>query len=104
MGFVSPSPYHASQTLTIGGGKESMSRAYSAAKQTGCYFTVTCSHALWKAESSASWVTLKTTSGTGTAKLTYDIAANTSTSARIATIKVTSRGLTRTCTIKQSGK
>ena len=85
------------------GGKTSMSRTYGSAKQTGCYFTVTCSQTSWTAVSSASWVTLKTASGTGTAQLTYDVAANTSTSARTATIKVTSRGLTRTCTITQKG-
>ncbi len=86
------------------GGKTSMSRTYAAAKQTGCYFTVTCSQTSWTAVSSASWVTLKTSGGTGTGTLTYDIAANTSSSSRTATIKVTSRGLTRTCTIKQNGK
>ena len=85
------------------GGKTEMSRTYAAAKQTGCYFSVTCSKSQWTAVSSASWVTLKTASGTGTGTLTYDIAANTSTSMRTATIKVTSRGLTRTCTIKQRG-
>jgi len=37
-------------------------------------------------------------------KVTYSAAANTSTSDRTATIKVTSRGLTRICTIKQKGK
>jgi len=82
----------------------SMTRTYEAAKQTGCYFSVTCSQSPWTAVSSASWVTVKTTSGTGTAKLYYDVAANSSTSQRTATIKVTSRGLTRTCTIKQKGK
>ena len=88
------------------GGKTSMSRTYDASKQTDCYFTVTCSQSPWTAVSSASWLTIKTgsASGTGTAKLYYNAAANTSSSARTATIKVTSRGLTRTCTIKQNGK
>ena len=85
------------------GGKTSMSRTYDAAKQADCYFTVSCSQSAWTAVSSASWVTIRSDSksGTGTAKFYYDVAANTSTSARTATIKVTSRGLTRTCTIKQ---
>ena len=88
------------------GGKTSMSRTYDAAKHADCYFSVTCSQSPWTAVSSASWLTLHSDSksGTGTAKLYYDVAANTSTSARTATIKVTSRGLTRTCTIKQKGK
>ena len=88
------------------GGKTSMSRTYDAAEQADCFFSVTCSQSSWTAVSSASWVTLHSDSksGTGTAKLYYDVAANTSTSARTATIKVTSRGLTRTCTIKQNGK
>ena len=80
-----------------------MSRTYDMAKQTDCNFTVTCSQTSWTAVSSASWVTLKTASGTGTAKLYYDVAANKTKSVRTATIKVTSRGLTRTCTIKQNG-
>ena len=88
------------------GGKTEMSRTYEASKQTDCYFSVTCSQSAWTAVSSASWVTLKSgsASGTGSGKVYYDVAANTSTSQRTATIKVTSRGLTRTCTIKQKGK
>jgi len=88
------------------GGKTSLTRSYEATKQTGCYFSVTCSQSPWTAVSSASWVTLTSDSksGTGSGKVTYSVAANTSTSQRTATIKVTSRGLTRTCTIKQKGK
>ena len=88
------------------GGKTSMLRTYDAATHADCYFTVTCSQASWTAVSSASWVTLHSDSksGTGTAKLRYDVAANTSASQRTATIKVTSRGLTRMCTIKQKGR
>ena len=84
------------------GGKESMSRTYDAAKHAGCYFSVACSQSPWTAASSASWVTLKTSSGTGTGTLTYDVAAN-SGSQRTATITVTSRGLSRVCTITQRG-
>jgi len=88
------------------GGKTSLTRTYEAAKQTGCYFSVTCSQSPWTAVSSASWVTLTSDSksGTGSGKVTYSVAANTSTSDRTATIKVTSRSLTRTCTITQKGK
>ena len=83
-----------------------MARTYEATGQAGCYFSVTCSQSPWTAVSSASWVTLHSDSksGTGSGQIYYDVAANTSTSARTATIKVTSRGLTRTCTIKQNGK
>ena len=85
------------------GGKTSMARTYASAKQTGCNFTVTCSQTSWVAVSSASWVTLTTASGTGTAKLTYNVAANTSSSKRTAMIIVMSRGLSRVCTITQRG-
>ena len=83
-----------------------MSRTYDAARHDDCYFSVTCSQSPWTAVSSASWVTLHSDSksGTGSGQIYYDVAANTSTSQRTATIKVTSRGLTRTCTIKQKGK
>ena len=88
------------------GGKTSMSRTYDADEQADCCFTVTCSQSPWTAVSSASWVTIYSDceSGIGTAKLYYYVAANMSASSRTATIKVTSRGLTRTCTIKQNGK
>ena len=87
------------------GGKTSLSRSYEAAKQSDCYFSVTCSQSPWTAVSSASWVTLASDSksGTGSGKVTYSVAANTSASQRTATIKVTSRSLTRTCTITQKG-
>ena len=80
-----------------------MSRSYSVDAQTDCYFTVTCSQSPWTAKSSASWLTVKAASGIGTTKLYYDVSANTSSAKRTATIKVTSRGLTRTCTITQKG-
>ena len=88
------------------GGKTSVTRTYDAAERLDCFFSVTCSQSSWTAVSSASWLTLHSdsTSGIGTAKLYYDVAANASSSSRTATIKVTSRGLTRTCTIKQDGK
>jgi len=89
------------------GGSTSMTRTYGAAEQMDCCFTITCSQSPWTAVSSASsWVMLHpdSKSGNGTYKIYYDVAANTSTSQRTATIKVTSRGLTRTCTIKQKGK
>ena len=85
------------------GGKTSMSRSYSVDAQADCYFTVTCSQSPWTAKSSASWLTVKTASGTGTTKLYYDVAANTS-AGRMATITVTSRGLSRVCTVKQDGE
>ena len=85
------------------GGQTSISRAYENTAQPDCFFSVTCSQSPWTAVSSASWVTLHSdnTSGIGTAKLYYDVAANTSSSSRTATIEVTSRSLTRTCTITQ---
>ena len=85
------------------GGKTSLSRTYENAAQSGCYFGVTCSQSPWTAVSSASWITLQSgsSSGTGSGKVCYNIAANTGSSKRTATIKVTSRGLTRTCTITQ---
>ena len=89
------------------GGSTSMTRTYGAAEQMDCCFTITCSQSPWTAVSSASsWVMLHpgSKSGNGTYKIYYDVAANTSTRQRTATIKVTSRGLTRTCTIKQKGK
>ena len=85
------------------GGKTSMSRTYENAAQSGCNFSVTCSQSPWTAVSSASWITLQSgsSSGTGSGKVYYNVAANSGSSKRTGTIKVTSRGLTRTCTITQ---
>ncbi len=56
----------------------------------------------WTAESSATWVQLKTVSGSGNGTIVYDVAAYTTTAeARIGTITVTGGGITRTFTITQ---
>ena len=58
----------------------------------------------WTAKSSASWLTVKTASGSGDGTIVYDVAANTGTSERTATITVTGGGITRTFTVTQNGK
>ena len=58
----------------------------------------------WTAKSSASWLTVKTASGSGNGKIVYNVAANSGTSSRTATITVSGGGKTATFTVTQSGK
>lgn len=56
----------------------------------------------WTAKSSATWLTLKTTSGSGDGTIVYDVAAyTTAAEARTGTITVTGGGITRTFTVTQ---
>ena len=55
----------------------------------------------WKAESSVSWLMVKTASGSGSGMIVYELAANTEMDARTATITVTGGGLARTFTVTQ---
>ncbi len=58
----------------------------------------------WSASSDQSWVSITTgETGSESGTVTYDVSANSSTSARSATIAVTGGGITRSCTITQSG-
>lgn len=61
----------------------------------------------WKAQTSASWITLRSTSGTGSGYLYFDIKPNTGTSTRTATIKVyytNAPNISATVTVTQSGQ
>ena len=86
-------------TLTLGASE----RTFTADAASGKELKVTADVA-WTAKSSASWLAVKTASGTGNGKILYNVAANASASARTATITVTGGGLTRTFTAKQDGK
>lgn len=57
----------------------------------------------WWAESSASWLTVKTAGGTGDGTIVYDVSANTGAEERTGTITVTGAGITRSFTVTQSG-
>jgi hypothetical protein len=86
-------------TLTLGAGE----RSFTAAAATGKELKVTADVA-WTAKSSASWLKVRTAGGSGNGTILYNVAANTGTSSRKATITVTGGGLTRTFTATQSGQ
>ena len=86
-------------TLTLGASE----RTFTADAANGKELKVTADVA-WTAKSSASWLTVKTASGSGNGKIVYNVAANTGTASRTATITVEGGGLTRTFTVNQDGK
>ena len=57
----------------------------------------------WMAVSGASWLTVKTASGSGNGKIVYNVAANAGTGPREGTITVSGCGLTRVFTVTQDG-
>ena len=79
------------------------SRSFTAAAAKGKQVGVTASMA-WTAKSSASWLTVKTASGTGNGTISYNVAANTGTASRTGTITVAGGGYVRTFKVTQSGK
>ncbi len=84
--------------LELGSSERTFTAAAANSKELSVTATVS-----WTAKSSASWLTLKTASGSGNGKIVYNVAANTGTGLRTATITVTGGGITRTFTVKQSG-
>ena len=86
-------------TLTLG----ATERTFTADAASGKELKVTA-NVSWTAKSSASWLVVKTASGTGNGKIVYNVAANTSASSRTATLTVSGGGLTRTFTVNQDGK
>ena len=78
-------------------------RSFTADAASGKVLAVTA-NVSWTAKSSASWLAVKTASGTGNGNITYDVAANSGTSSRTGTITVSGGGLTRVFTVTQSGK
>lgn len=88
----------ATAVLTLG----SNERAFTAAAANSKELSVTA-NVSWTAKSSSSWLTLKTTSGSGNGTIVYNVAANTGTGSRTATITVTGGEITQTFTVKQSG-
>ena len=86
-------------TLTLGASE----RTFTADAANSKELKVTADVA-WTAKSSASWLTVKTASGSGNGKIVYSVAANAGTASRTATITVEGGGLTRTFTVKQDGK
>lgn len=78
-------------------------RTFTADAASGKELKVTA-NVSWTAKSSASWLVVKTASGSGNGKIVYNVAANTSASSRTATITVSGGGLTRTFTVKQDGQ
>ena len=85
--------------LELGGS----SRTFTAAAATGKELAVTA-NVSWTAKSSASWLALKTASGTGNGKIVYNVAANAGTGSRTGKITVAGGGKTATYTVSQSGK
>ena len=84
--------------LTLG----TTSRTFTSAAAGGKELGVTANVA-WTAKSSASWLTVKTASGSGNGTIVYNVAANTGTASRTGKITVTGGGLTQTFTVVQSG-
>ncbi len=82
---------------------KSSSRSFTAAAASGKEMSVTA-NVSWTAKSSASWLAVKTASGSGNGKIVYNVAANTGTGSRTATITVAGGGLTRMFTATQEGK
>lgn len=85
-------------TLELGASE----RSFTADAASGKLLAVTADVS-WTAKSSASWLTVKTASGSGSGNIECALAANTGT-ARTGTITVSGGGLTRTFTVSQSGK
>ena len=86
-------------TLTLGAGERSFTADAANWKELAVTANVP-----WTAKSSASWLTVKTECGSGNGKIVYNVAANSGTASRSATITVTGGGITRTFTAIQSGK
>ena len=85
-----------SATLTLGAG----SRTFTASAENSKELAVTA-NVSWTAKSSASWLAVKTTSGSGNGKIVYNVAENTGETVRTGTITVSGGGLTRTFTVTQ---
>lgn len=87
--------------LVLGSSERSFTADAANSKELGVSASAGVS---WTAKSSATWLTVKTTSGSGIGKIVYSVAANTGTGTRTATITVTGGGTTRTFTVTQAGK
>ena len=87
--------------LVLGASERSFTADAANSKELGVSASAGVS---WTAKSSATWLTVKTTGGTGIGKIVYSVAANTGTGTRTATITVTGGGTTRTFTVTQAGK
>ena len=77
-------------------------RTFTASAAGGKELKVTA-NVSWTAKSSASWLGLKKTSGTGNGTIVYGVSANTGASDRTGKITVSGGGLTRTFTVSQKG-
>lgn len=86
-------------TLTLGASE----RIFTADAANNKELKVTANVA-WTAKSSAAWLVVKTASGSGNGTIVYNVAANTGAGSRNATLTVSGGGLTRTFSVKQSGK
>ena len=86
-------------TLTLG----ASSRTFTADAANGKEFEV-AGNVTWTAKSSASWLAVKTASGSGNGRIAYNVAANTGTGSRTGTITVEGCGVKRTFTVTQLGK
>ena len=86
-------------TLTLGANERSFTADAANSKELAVTANVS-----WTVKSSASWLVVKTASGSGNGKIVYNVAANTGTTSRTAKITVTGGGITRTFTVTQSGK
>ena len=94
-------------TVTQGGAAswlelEADERTFTANAASGLGLAVTA-NVSWRAESSASWLTVTTGGGTWNGNVVYDVAENTATNARTGTITVSGGGLVRTFTVTQGG-
>ena len=88
-------------SLTIGGGRMSMSRSYSCDAKSGESFSVAC-NSYWKATPSDSWITITSgASGCGNGKISYSLSENTNAGKREGKITVKCGSIALVCTITQ---
>ena len=75
----------------------SLSTSSQSAQPSGGTFTVSiATPCMWTASTTAPWITLKTTSGTGSVSLSYTVGANTGFATRTGTIQIDTQILTVT--------
>jgi hypothetical protein len=75
-------------------------RIFSATAETNQQLEVTA-NVPWRAESSSSWLTVKTENGNGSGMVVYELAENTGMDARMATITIAGGGVVYTFTVTQ---
>ena len=88
--------------LAIAGPGDGNQCSYESAARTNDSLPIVCDSS-WTVSANVNWIALRTTGGTGSGRVYFDLSANSTSELRVGTITVTRGGMTYTKTIVQTG-